>query len=72
MEIADEERAAMAMQLNHLVKSMSSAQRKPFARAEDDVLSVETREFLCRIMKLDPRDRPTANQLLEDEWFDGI
>ncbi|KAG5288876.1 hypothetical protein I7I50_01387 [Histoplasma capsulatum G186AR] len=71
-EIADEERATMAMQLKGYVESMSSAQRKPFARAEDAVLTKETREFLCRIMKLDPRDRPTANQLLEDEWFDGI
>ncbi|QSS54958.1 serine/threonine protein kinase [Histoplasma capsulatum var. duboisii H88] len=71
-EIVDEERATMAMQLKGYVESMSSAQRKPFARAEDAVLTKETRQFLCRIMKLDPRDRPTANQLLGDEWFDGI
>jgi serine/threonine protein kinase len=25
--------------------------------------------FILRIMKLDPRDRPTALELLEDEWF---
>jgi hypothetical protein len=24
---------------------------------------------VLRIMKLDPRDRPTARQLLDDEWF---
>lgn len=25
--------------------------------------------FLLKIMKVDPRHRPTARQLLEDEWF---
>jgi serine/threonine protein kinase len=25
--------------------------------------------FILRIMKLDPRDRPSAKELLEDEWF---
>jgi serine/threonine protein kinase len=25
--------------------------------------------FILRIMKLDPRDRPTATELLEDKWF---
>ena len=29
----------------------------------------EDNEFVLKIMKLDPRDRPTAQQLLEDEWF---
>ncbi|OAX85324.1 hypothetical protein ACJ72_00289 [Emergomyces africanus] len=42
---------------------------KPFAQAEDDVLSVEIRTFLCSILKLDPRDRPTASELLDNEWF---
>lgn len=27
------------------------------------------KRFILRIMKLDPRDRPTAAELLEDEWF---
>ncbi|KAK2027319.1 serine/threonine protein kinase [Colletotrichum zoysiae] len=27
------------------------------------------RDFILKIMKLDHRDRPTADQLLEDEWF---
>lgn len=43
---------------------------KPFARAVDDVLTHEHRRFLGRIMKLDPRDRPTAKELLQDEWFE--
>lgn len=28
------------------------------------------RAFILRIMKLDPRDRPTAKELLQDVWFD--
>ncbi|RFU34332.1 hypothetical protein B7463_g2008, partial [Scytalidium lignicola] len=45
---------------------------KPFAMAEDPELSEEDRAFICRIMKLDPRDRPTARQLLQDPWFKGV
>ena len=30
-------------------------------------ISTEDEEFVLRIMKLDPRDRPTAQQLFEDE-----
>lgn len=29
----------------------------------------EDKEFILRIMKMDWRDRPTAKELLEDEWF---
>ena len=27
------------------------------------------KEFVSKIMKLDPRDRPSAHRLLEDQWF---
>ncbi|KAH7348527.1 kinase-like domain-containing protein [Rhexocercosporidium sp. MPI-PUGE-AT-0058] len=39
---------------------------KPFAKAEDNELAEEDRMFICKIMKLDPRDRPTAKELLQD------
>jgi serine/threonine protein kinase len=32
-------------------------------------ITKEGRDFICRIMKLDPRDRPSARELLQDEWF---
>ncbi|KAH8765792.1 putative serine/threonine protein kinase [Hyaloscypha finlandica] len=38
---------------------------KPFAKAED-------RTFICKIMKLDPRDRPTARELLQDPWLKDV
>ncbi len=43
---------------------------KPFSQAVDKELTVEDRAFLIKIMKLDPRDRPTAKELLLDSWFD--
>ncbi|KAK2808717.1 hypothetical protein FQN50_004388 [Emmonsiellopsis sp. PD_5] len=67
--VPDEERQGMVAKLNDYFQSLGPGVRKPFAQAEDAVLSVETRSFLCRILKLDPRDRPTASELLEDEWF---
>jgi casein kinase II subunit alpha len=42
---------------------------KPFALAKDKCLTEEDKEFILKIMKFDPRDRPTAGELLEDKWF---
>lgn len=42
---------------------------RPFHLAVDKELSHENKAFLLRIMKLDPRDRPTARQILKDAWF---
>lgn len=42
---------------------------KPFANASKEEISAEDKEFILKIMKLDPRDRPSAKQLLGDEWF---
>lgn len=40
---------------------------KPFMAAQD--ITDGDKKFLSRVMKLDPRDRPTAGELLNDEWF---
>jgi len=53
-----------------LIKDNDSA--KPFRYIQDDCLTEEDREFLLKIMKMDPRDRPTAKELLLDKWFDGV
>ncbi|KKK18560.1 hypothetical protein ARAM_006260 [Aspergillus rambellii] len=42
---------------------------KPFSLASQREISKQDKDFLLKIMKLDPRDRPTAKELLEDEWF---
>jgi casein kinase II subunit alpha len=45
---------------------------RPFAKAEDKELAEEDRTFICKIMKLDPRDRPTARELLQDPWLKDV
>lgn len=42
---------------------------KPFKYISRMEVSPADKIFLLKIMKLDPRDRPTARQLLQDEWF---
>lgn len=42
---------------------------RPFNRISPVEVSPADKKFLLKIMKLDPRDRPTAQQLLDDEWF---
>jgi serine/threonine protein kinase len=34
-------------------------------------ISEEGKAFILKLMKLDPRDRPTAEELLQDEWFEA-
>lgn len=36
---------------------------------KDEELLKEDRDFIMRMMKLDPRDRPTAKDILQDEWL---
>lgn len=45
---------------------------KPFALAKDKCLTEEDQEFILKIMKFDPRDRPTARELSPDKWFAGV
>ena len=66
-EIAHEEALdILAMVINHVKETQIP---KPFIMAEDPELSAEDRDFLCKIMRFDPRDTPTAVELLEDHWF---
>ena len=68
-EIADDERLdILAAVMDYIRKN---EKWKHFPTAEDPELTKEDREFICRIMKLDPRDRPTAKELLQDEWLNS-
>lgn len=42
---------------------------KPFHLVTKREIPPADNEFIRKIMKLDPRDRPTVKQLLADEWF---
>jgi len=52
--------------LTYLADIMSSVtQRKPFHMIKDKEFEPKDNTFLLKVMKLNPRDRPTAKQLLE-------
>ncbi|KAJ6156154.1 kinase-like protein [Penicillium chrysogenum] len=55
--------------LNILMGIMGSlrGKQKPFANISTEEVSSEDKKFIPKIMKLDPRDRPSAQQLLDDE-----
>jgi hypothetical protein len=43
----------------------------PFARTSPKEVCSKDRDFIMKIMKLDYRDRPTAKELLADEWWNS-
>ncbi|KAL8941724.1 MAG: hypothetical protein Q9211_001700 [Gyalolechia sp. 1 TL-2023] len=49
----------------------SVEKRTPFSRASSKEISREDRDFVCKLMRLDPRDRPSAKGLLQDPWLTG-
>lgn len=66
-EIASEERLELlAGVINYVV---AAKLHLPFSRSGDEELAEADRDFIVKMMKLDPRDRPTAKELLEDDWF---
>lgn len=58
--------------LTEVMNGFPPGQRIPFQRISRTEISHRDRDFLCKIMKMDPRDRPTVKELLEDEWFDEM
>ncbi|KAK3178844.1 hypothetical protein OEA41_000981 [Lepraria neglecta] len=66
-EIANEDRLGI---LTSVIDHVNENQlHLPFSMSEDEELLKEDRDFIVKLMKLDPRDRPTATDLLQDEWF---
>jgi serine/threonine protein kinase len=41
--------------------------RKLFSRISEQEISKEDKKFVLKVMKLDPRDRPSAAELLQDK-----
>ena len=66
-EIANEDRLGILTTAIDYV-NLNQLQR-PFSMSEDEELLKEDRDFVVKLMKLDPRDRPTATDLLRDEWL---
>ena len=67
-EIANEERLSIC---SAAIDYINENQKwLPFSRSVDMELARPDRDFIARMMKLDPRDRPTAKELLRDPWLD--
>jgi serine/threonine protein kinase len=66
-ELANGERLSILTAVINIVHEHNLP--KPFHLLVDKELSEEHRTFMFRIMKFDPRDRPTAQEHLQDEWF---
>ena len=47
----------------------SIEKRTPFEMASSQEIAKEDREFISKLMQLDPRDRPSAKMLLQDAWL---
>jgi serine/threonine protein kinase len=45
---------------------------KPFHLVFPKEISDADKAFVLRVLKLDPRDRPTTTELLEDVWFKEV
>jgi serine/threonine protein kinase len=47
----------------------SGPPEKPFHLVTTKEIPAADNKFLIKVMKLDPRERPTVGDLLADEWF---
>ncbi|KAE8348116.1 kinase-like protein [Aspergillus coremiiformis] len=65
-EIADQDRIAA---LIWIMQNSPPETLRPFHLTSAREICQEDKEFILKIMKLDPRDRPTARELLENSWF---
>lgn len=43
-----------------------------FSDASPENINPEDREFICYLMRPDPRDRPTSNEALAHPWFNDV
>ncbi|KAL5000437.1 hypothetical protein BDV10DRAFT_161975 [Aspergillus recurvatus] len=51
------------------MQSISPERRKLFSWIPEQDISQEDKGFVLKVIKLDPRDRPSAAELLQDKWF---
>lgn len=66
-QVLDEEQNHLLAAVHVHIEEQNS--RKPFPLLQDEEVTQHDKDFICKIMQLDPRDRPTASELLADRWF---
>jgi serine/threonine protein kinase len=57
------------MIIQYLFEKIPQSEMKPFSQVSNREVSRQDKEFICKMMKMDPRERPTAKELLQDDWF---
>ena len=65
-EIASPETAENVVCLMHLIPPSETI---PFSRVNEQQICKKDKEFIGKMMMMDWRDRPTAKELLEDDWL---
>ncbi|OJJ42304.1 hypothetical protein ASPZODRAFT_155405 [Penicilliopsis zonata CBS 506.65] len=65
-QIVDKQRLAV---LVWVMQSSPPETLRPFHLTTTQEICEEDKSFVLRAMKLDPRNRPSAKQLLKDKWF---
>lgn len=65
-QIADQQRLAV---LTWVMQNSPPETLQPFHLTTTEEICQDDKKVVLRIMRLDPRDRPSARQLLEDQWF---
>ena len=65
-EIASPETIAAVL---YLMEEIPQSKTTPFHRTTEKEVCKKDKEFIGKIMTLDWRDRPTAGELLGNEWF---
>ncbi|OBT63980.1 hypothetical protein VE03_05934 [Pseudogymnoascus sp. 23342-1-I1] len=66
-EIASPETVAAIL---YLMQEIPESQTTPFQRITEVEICKKDKVFIGKIMMMNWRDRPTAKELLEDEWFE--
>lgn len=71
LDMVDLDTTKLIIHIMNTVAGVTSEKdvRKPFFLMREKEISKEDRAFLGKMMLMDPRDRPTAMELLRDEWF---
>lgn len=70
--IGDNEDSDSDKIIQALFNTVPKDDRGSFNRASLNEIRIQDRDLILKIMKMDPRDRPTAEELLQDPWFELI
>jgi serine/threonine protein kinase len=67
-ELLDDEGAAVL----RYVQDQCGEETQVFPKAESGKIDPDDKDFICYLMKPDPRDRPTAIEALRHPWLEGV